>query len=189
MRCRLARNCLVWIPGRTSVVWRDEHGSASANRRTSAMRSAARLFQLRSLLSNIAQAMSCLNWVAQPLQCFRRSLRSATRQPDRARATHWRRNDDIPGALVSSAVADRRVMFRRLHGAAASSGEDPVLTSRQLSLRGMDALHQGRWDDAESLFKSAIALHPADERSHRQYAEVLWRRGERDAAIREMGRR
>jgi tetratricopeptide (TPR) repeat protein len=60
---------------------------------------------------------------------------------------------------------------------------DPVLTSRQLSLRGVDAMHRGRWDDAESLFRSAIEAHPADERAHRQYAEVLWRRGHRDEAI------
>lgn len=81
----------------------------------------------------------------------------------------------VASGLLSGCAALRR-----------TSRDDPVLTSRQLSLRGMDAVHQGRWDDAESLFKSAIALHPGDERAHRQYAELLWRRGERELAIREM---
>ena len=189
MRRRLARK----LPGTDGyqaahfVVRRDGHGSASANRRTYALRSAARLFQLRLLLSNNAQAMSWLRLGGTgSASVSGRNLRSAAQQHRQSQCCPQAENDDIPGAMVSSAVADRHVMLRRLRGTAAASGEDPVLTSRQMSLRGMDALHQGRWDDAESLFKSAIALHPADERSHRQYAEVLWRRGERDAAIREM---
>ena len=139
---------------------------------------AARLFQLRLLLSNIAQAMSWLNWVALALPVFQDvTCEVPPNNTGRASAAHRRRTTTflarwsvvllLIGTLCSGGCAALR---RR-------SGEDPVLTSRQMSLRGMDALHQGRWDDAESLFKSAIALHPADERSHRQYAEVLMAAG------------
>jgi tetratricopeptide (TPR) repeat protein len=63
---------------------------------------------------------------------------------------------------------------------------DPILTSRQLALRGADAVQQKRLDEAASLFEGAIAANPADERPHRQYSEVLWQRGRRDEAIRQM---
>lgn len=65
-------------------------------------------------------------------------------------------------------------------------GADPILTSRQFSLRGTDAMQQKRWDDAATFFEAAISANPADERPHRQYAEVLWQRGNRDEAIRQM---
>ena len=65
-------------------------------------------------------------------------------------------------------------------------GNDPVLASRQLSLRGLDAMHAQRWDEAESLFKSAIETHAANDDARRQYADVLWRRGNREEAVRQM---
>ncbi len=61
-----------------------------------------------------------------------------------------------------------------------------VLDSRQLSLRGMAAVQRGRWSEAEELFARAIEVCPADELAHHRYAESLWRRGQRDAAIQHM---
>ncbi|MFV1964751.1 MAG: tetratricopeptide repeat protein [Pirellulaceae bacterium] len=58
-----------------------------------------------------------------------------------------------------------------------------VVSARQLSLRGMDAMQRNRWDEAEALFATAVETNPADERAHRRYAELLWRRGMRDQAI------
>lgn len=58
-----------------------------------------------------------------------------------------------------------------------------VVEARQMSLRGMDALQQGKSDVAESCFANAIQANPADERAHVQYAELLWQRGAYDDAI------
>ncbi len=59
-----------------------------------------------------------------------------------------------------------------------------VVSARQLSLRGMDAIQRGQWDDAENLFADALRKNPADERAHRHFAEVQWRRGQHQVAIR-----
>ena len=58
-----------------------------------------------------------------------------------------------------------------------------VVSARQISLKGIEAMEQGRWDEAEALFASAIETYPADERAQQRYAELLWRRGDRDNAI------
>lgn len=59
-----------------------------------------------------------------------------------------------------------------------------VVSARQISLRGMDAMRRDQWDDAEALFADALRKNPADERAHRHFAEVLWRRGQHQDAIR-----
>lgn len=61
-----------------------------------------------------------------------------------------------------------------------------VVSARQLSLQGIDALQRGQWQDAENLFASALQKNPADERAHRHFAEVMWHRGEYKTAIRHM---
>ena len=63
---------------------------------------------------------------------------------------------------------------------------DNVIRARQLSLRGSEALHDGRWHEAEELFKSAIESCPVDERARRGYAETLWQRRSRKEAIDQM---
>jgi len=69
----------------------------------------------------------------------------------------------------------------------ASFRKDPlslhVIDARQMSLRGLDAIHRQRFDEAESWFAEACATNPADERAHCEYAELLWRRGMEDHAI------
>ena len=55
-----------------------------------------------------------------------------------------------------------------------------------MSLKGIDALHCGRWDEAEALFADALHHNPSDERAHRHYAEVMWKRGQKKAAIQHM---
>lgn len=60
---------------------------------------------------------------------------------------------------------------------------DNVIESRQLSMRGIDALERGEWESAESLFGQAIECCPTDVVARERYAESLWRRGLREAAI------
>jgi tetratricopeptide (TPR) repeat protein len=57
-----------------------------------------------------------------------------------------------------------------------------------MSLRGFEAIDQGDWEEAESLFRSAIEKDPSDEHAHCHYAELLWRRGVRGEAIQNMER-
>jgi tetratricopeptide (TPR) repeat protein len=63
---------------------------------------------------------------------------------------------------------------------------DNVVSARQLSLRGIDAMQHEQWDEAEKLFQRAIETCPADERAHCRYAETLWRRGSAGEAIAHM---
>lgn len=67
--------------------------------------------------------------------------------------------------------------------------EEPMqrlTAARQLSLQGLEAQQRGHWGEAESLFAAAILECPADERAHGGYAEVLWQRGARAAAVTHM---
>lgn len=58
----------------------------------------------------------------------------------------------------------------------------PLVSARQLSLRGADALQRGRDQDAELLFSQSLALSPLDERAHWGYATTLWNRGDKERA-------
>jgi tetratricopeptide (TPR) repeat protein len=63
----------------------------------------------------------------------------------------------------------------------------PLVTARQLSLRGAEAMQRSRYQDAELLFSQALAISPLDERAHWGYATTLWNRGERQKATQHMG--
>ena len=62
----------------------------------------------------------------------------------------------------------------------------PSIEARRLSREGLAAVHQQRWDEAEELFESALALSRTDDRAHWGFAEVLWHRGLRGDAIEHM---
>lgn len=62
----------------------------------------------------------------------------------------------------------------------------PLVSARQLSLRGADALQRDRYSDAELLFSQALAQSPLDERAHWGYATTLWNRGDKEQAIHHM---
>ena len=47
-------------------------------------------------------------------------------------------------------------------------------------------MQRADWEQAEKLFGLAIETNPADERAHRRYAEVLWRRELKEQAVRHM---
>src|SRR5438034_6760638 len=63
------------------------------------------------------------------------------------------------------------------------ASDDSIAAARQLSLHGLDAEQRGQWEKAEALFAAAVSKCPRDERAHHGYAESLWQRGARDAAI------
>lgn len=57
-----------------------------------------------------------------------------------------------------------------------------LVTARQLSLRGADALQRSRNQDAELLFSQALAISPLDERAQWGYAMTLWQSGDKQKA-------
>jgi len=58
-----------------------------------------------------------------------------------------------------------------------------VVTSRQLAQRGAAAMEKHDWTQAETMFAQACQSCPQDVDARRNYAETLWRRGERVQAI------
>jgi tetratricopeptide (TPR) repeat protein len=63
---------------------------------------------------------------------------------------------------------------------------EDVITARQMSLRGFDALQRGKHEEAEAWFANAIETNPVDDDAHVQYAELLWKRNLRDEAIKHL---
>lgn len=50
--------------------------------------------------------------------------------------------------------------------------------ARQMALLGCSAMEQGKERQAEELFQEALRNCPVEERAHRNYGELLWKRGE-----------
>ena len=62
------------------------------------------------------------------------------------------------------------------------------IAARRLSRAGLKAMHEGRWDTAESLFSDALDVSGSDDRAHAGLAESLWQRGQHEAAVGHMER-
>jgi len=59
----------------------------------------------------------------------------------------------------------------------------PLATCRQFSQRGMLAMEQGNWSEAEMMLSRAVESCPVDSVAHEHYAETLWQRGAREEAL------
>jgi tetratricopeptide (TPR) repeat protein len=62
------------------------------------------------------------------------------------------------------------------------------IAARRLSGQGFQAMHDGQWQIAETLFSDALEISKTDDRAHWGLAEALWKRGEIDPAIGHMQR-
>lgn len=60
------------------------------------------------------------------------------------------------------------------------------IAARRLSGQGFQAMHDGRWDVAETLFTDALDVSKSDDRAHWGLAEAYWKRDERDLAVEHM---
>lgn len=60
---------------------------------------------------------------------------------------------------------------------------EPLATCRQYSQRGMTAIEQGNWAEAEWMLSQAIETCPIDSVAREHYAETLWHRGQREEAL------
>lgn len=61
-----------------------------------------------------------------------------------------------------------------------------VQSCRELSAAGMAAMDRGDWQQAEKLLDSAVRTCSLDAEARRRYAEVLWHRGDADAAMNQL---
>ena len=61
-----------------------------------------------------------------------------------------------------------------------------LLLGRQFTRKGVVAMESGQWTEAEKLLAKAVEESPDDPESRRHYAEALWKRGEKDEAIRQL---
>ncbi len=61
-----------------------------------------------------------------------------------------------------------------------------TIVSRQLCRQGIAAMERNQWDDAEPLLAKAVDVCPDAPDARSKYADLLWRRGQRVEAIREM---
>jgi Tfp pilus assembly protein PilF len=60
------------------------------------------------------------------------------------------------------------------------------IAARRLSGQGFQAMHDGRWEIAESLFTDALEISDADDRAHWGLAEAYWNRGDKELAAEQM---
>ena len=100
------------------------------------------------------------------------------------------RSPQGPSGPGSAAVVNRLALLALLtslcHGCATlrpAPVAENIVTARQLSLRGMDAMQHGQMEEAEAMFAMAIETNRSDERARACYAELLWRRGLHEEAI------
>lgn len=63
---------------------------------------------------------------------------------------------------------------------------DELVKCRQLTEQGLRAADQDDWQSAETLLKDAIDTYPTDSEARMHFADLLWRRGSRVAALDEV---
>ena len=63
---------------------------------------------------------------------------------------------------------------------------DRVIQARQLTQRGVQAMHRNDWDNAAKYLAEAKENAPYDLAARMHYAETLWKTGEAEKAIQEM---
>jgi tetratricopeptide (TPR) repeat protein len=116
--------------------------------------------------------------------CYSRGMetgRITARGASRERATRGRREARAPALaalLIVLLVCSGGCRAIRRHAESRQS-----IAARKLSREGLEAMHQGRWSQAEDLFATALALSEVDDRAHWGMAESLWQRGEVEAAV------
>lgn len=66
--------------------------------------------------------------------------------------------------------------------------ESHTLEARQLTQQAETAIHREAWDEAETMLVDAIERCPEDHRARAVLSEVLWRRGQRRAAVEQLSK-
>lgn len=63
-----------------------------------------------------------------------------------------------------------------------------LVMSRQLSQQGVSAMERGNWARADELLAQAVKVFPQDAEARYHYAEALWQRDDRAAALEQIGK-
>ena len=87
-------------------------------------------------------------------------------------------------ALFSASAAFPLAGCARLRGPKPTP--ENVVIARQLSQQGLNALHVGRYADAELHFRDAIQKCPTNTTARYQLANCLWKRGANEEAIEQL---
>lgn len=61
-----------------------------------------------------------------------------------------------------------------------------TIAARRLSGQGFQAIHDGQWEIAETLFSDALDVSKTDDRAHWGLAEAYWNRNDHERAIEHM---
>lgn len=85
-------------------------------------------------------------------------------------APHW---------LLAGCLSAAGCRLRGLDGPVPNS----LVLSRQLSQQGVSAMERGNWARADELLAQAVKVFPQDAEARHHYAEALWQRHERAAAL------
>lgn len=81
--------------------------------------------------------------------------------------------------LLAACAVGLGCRFHRTDGPVPRS----LILSRQLSQQGVSAMERGNWARADELLAQAVKVFPQDADARYHYAEVLWRRNEREGAL------
>ncbi|PQO36029.1 hypothetical protein DTL21_08880 [Bremerella cremea] len=68
----------------------------------------------------------------------------------------------------------------------AQASHDRIVQARQLTQRGVQAMHRNDWDNATKYLAEAKQYSPYDVQARMHYAETLWKTDKREEAIQEM---
>ena len=82
-------------------------------------------------------------------------------------------------AMVAVAVSGCRAIRR-------FGDSRQTIAARRLSGQGFQAMHDGQWEIAESLFTDALDVSKTDDRAHWGLAEAFWNRNDHERAIEHM---
>ena len=82
---------------------------------------------------------------------------------------------------VAICLVGLHVGCRSLHDQGPAPSE--VISCRDKWQQGLNAAQGGNWNEAETLFSSAVETYPNDERARQYYADALWRRGAHGDAV------
>ncbi|GAA4426853.1 tetratricopeptide repeat protein [Bremerella cremea] len=95
-----------------------------------------------------------------------------------------------PGAFRGSEIVLGLCMLALLSGCStfsqAKASHDRVVQARQLTQRGVQAMHRDDWENAEKYLAEAKQNAPYDLQARVHYAETLWKTGKQAEAIKEI---
>jgi Tfp pilus assembly protein PilF len=92
----------------------------------------------------------------------------------------------LPARLLCALLAATTVSATGCRAIRRIGDSRQSITARRLSGQGFQAMRDGQWSTAETLFSDALHVSDTDDRAHWGLAETYWKRSEKDLAIEHM---